>query len=136
MRIRFAVKENRLSDPTQVTASLCREYMHEHGRAWVCDSVNGVLGFSYATQFHRINEQKNFIWALFVSPQWEGQGIGKALLCTAVDWLFAQGAQLVRLSTDTNTRADRFYRQMGWQRGELLSNGEVPYCLHCPPSQD
>jgi GNAT superfamily N-acetyltransferase len=37
------------------------------------------------------------IWALFVAPGFEGQGIGRGLLDVMVTWLFAQGRDPVWL---------------------------------------
>jgi GNAT superfamily N-acetyltransferase len=67
---------------------------------------------------------------LFVKPTHEGRGIGKRLLRLATDWLFEMDATMIALSTDAHTRADRFYRAQGWQRGELKPDGEVCYRLY------
>jgi GNAT superfamily N-acetyltransferase len=121
--IRSAVTENALSDPEQITAKMIEDYLTILGKGWVCECDGRVLGFSFAAS------KSQSIWALFVRPGQEGQGIGKRLLALASDWLFAQGAVRVVLGTAPNTRADRFYLAQGWSRGGLLENGEIFYSL-------
>lgn len=121
--VRFAVKENVLSNPARVTREMCIDYLDKLGRGWVCEIEGRVVGFSYAAR------ADHSIWALFVLPDFEGRGVGKALLNAAVDWLFEIGAERVILSTEANTRADRFYRAQGWTRGEMKDDVEVRYAL-------
>lgn len=123
--IRLRVRENRLSDPAWLTRQMWIDALPASGNAntWVCESASGIVGFASG----RIREAD--IWALFVDPDHEGRGIGKALLRLATDWLLAAGVGEIRLSTGTQTRADAFYRRQGWQRGELAANGDVVYRL-------
>lgn len=121
--IRAAVRENVLSDPERVPVTMLQEYLTVLGKGWVCEFDGRVVGFSFAAS------KSQSIWALFVLPEHEGQGIGKKLLALASEWLFAGGAAQVVLGTAPNTRADRFYRAQGWQRGQLLENGEIFYRL-------
>jgi ribosomal protein S18 acetylase RimI-like enzyme len=80
-----------------------------------------AIGFSYAAR------ADHSIWALFVLPEYEGRGVGKTLLKLAVDRLFENGAERVVLSTEANTRADRFYLAQAWTRGEMRDDVEVKY---------
>lgn len=121
--IRSAVKENTLSDPERIPAALIGQYLSTLGKGWVCELDGKIVGFSFAAN------QDDSIWALFVLPEFEGRGVGKALLARATGWLFDQGAESVTLGTAPDTRADRFYRAQGWTRGELRANGEVSYRL-------
>lgn len=122
MTIRFAVTENRLSDPNKVTAQMCCDYLDALGRGWVYEEAGSIIGFSYAAK-------DGSIWALFVLPEHEGRGVGSRLLGAAVDWLFAEGHPEIRLSTGVNTRAERFYATQGWQRGEYKDGDEVVFRL-------
>ena len=121
--IRFSVKENVLSDPGKVTPEMCAAYLSVSGKGWLCEIGGEAVGFSVASRADAS------IWALFVKPEYEGRGIGTRLLTLATDWLFAQGAPRIILSTDANTRADRLYERRGWQRGEIKPDGEVVYRL-------
>ncbi len=100
---------------------MCEDYLDKLGRGWVCEIDGRVVGFSYAAS------ADHSIWALFVLPEFEGRGIGKQLLKLATDWLFEIGAQQAFLSTQANTRADRFYLAQGWQRGEMKDAVEVRF---------
>ncbi|WP_341503216.1 GNAT family N-acetyltransferase [Gallaecimonas sp. GXIMD4217] len=121
--IRLAVTENVLSDPAKVTTLMYEDYLERLGRGWVAEEGGQVLGFSYAAS------ADNSIWALFVLPGQEGRGMGRRLLELATNWLFERGAEAVVLSTDADTRADRFYQAQGWQRGQVHPDGEVGYRL-------
>ena len=127
MAIRLAVKENVLSDPRRVTREMCKDYLDKLGRGWVCEAAGEaegeIVGFSYA------DNTDGSIWALFVLPRHEGRGAGKALLRLAVDWLFEQGWDEIKLGTAAGTRADHFYAAQGWQRGDMKNRIEVMYRL-------
>lgn len=123
MDIRFAVRENRLSDPSRVTPAMCADYLDKLGRGWVAEVDGDVVGFSYAEL------ADHSIWALFVRPEFEGLGLGKVLLKEACGWLFSMGAEEITLGTAVNTRADRFYAAQGWIRGEMKNAIEVHYRL-------
>jgi GNAT superfamily N-acetyltransferase len=123
MRIRMAVRENRLSNPALVTPAMCVDYLDKLGRAWVAELDGDIIGFSYA------DRAGASIWALFVDPAHEGLGAGKALLRLAADWLFEQGHDEIRLGTQAHTRADRFYAAQGWTRGAMKDDVEVWFSL-------
>ena len=122
--VRRSVKENVLSDPGKVTREMYAAYLGESGKGWLCEVEGEVVGFSVASA------EDASIWALFVRPSYEGRGIGKRLLRLATDWLFETGAASVALRTEAHTRADRFYEQQGWRRGEIKPDGEVCYRLY------
>lgn len=121
--IRLAVRENVLSDPARITRQMYEDYLDRLGRGWVCERNGTIIGFSYAAR------EDNSIWALFVAPGHEGLGAGRRLLDLAVRWLFAGGAETVKLSTAADTRADRFYLAQGWQRGAPQNARNVEYRL-------
>lgn len=108
IEIRATVRENRLSDPTRVTLA-DYEWFIEHRALWVWEGADRIAGLSGA------DPRDGSIWALFVDPADEGQGIGQALLQQACEMLRASGHRMVTLSTDAGTRADRFYRRNGWE---------------------
>lgn len=122
-RIRLAVRENVLSNPARVTHQMYVDYPDVAGRGWVAQSNGQVVGFSCA------DREKSSIWALFVYPEYEGQGCGKRLLELAVDWLFALGHGSVELSTGAGTRADRFYAAQGWTREDAADGVDACYTL-------
>jgi GNAT superfamily N-acetyltransferase len=113
-RIRLAVTENVLRDPTRITPQMYADFLEKDGRGWVALVDGNVVAFSYA------NRIDGSIWALFVDPRFEGQGLGKQLLSLATGWLFSLGFRRVTLSTGAGTRAAQFYTRLGWQ---LASSG-------------
>jgi GNAT superfamily N-acetyltransferase len=116
--IRTAVKENRLSDPTRVTVEMCAWFI-DHAAFWLWDENGVVQGFSAA------DPRDGTIFALFVDPAFEGRGVGQVLLPLACKTLRDAGHRIARLDTDATTRAERFYRQNGWQDVGRKPNGEI-----------
>lgn len=122
--IRLAVRENILSNPARVTEQMYSDYLSILGRGWVAEADGQVVGFCYAER------ENSSIWALFISPDYEGRGLAKRLLNLAVDWLFELGKESVQLSTGVDTRADRFYAAQGWARGQVERDKDVSYTLN------
>jgi GNAT superfamily N-acetyltransferase len=117
MRIRASVRENILSDPAKVPASLVLEFIG-HSGIWLWEENGAVLGFASA------DTRDGSIWALFVDPIAEGRGIGRALLPRALDDLRAKGWTQARLTTQIGSRAERFYRRDGWRDNGVAPSGE------------
>ena len=122
-RIRLAVTENVLRDPTRITPQMYADFLEKDGRGWVALVDDEIVAFSYA------NKIDGSIWALFVDPRFEGQGLGKELLATASGWLFSLGFRRVTLSTGARTRAAQFYTRLGW-RPAPSSNDDVIFVLN------
>jgi len=124
-RIRLSVNENRLRDPTRITPQMYADFLEKDGRGWVALVDGEIVAFSYA------NRLDGSIWALFVDPRFEGQGLGKQLLSLATDWLFSLGFRRVTLSTGTLTRAAQLYTRLGWQLASS-SAGDSAFVLDGP----
>jgi GNAT superfamily N-acetyltransferase len=126
MALRLSVRENRLFDPGQVTAADCLAYV-QRGHIWVWEEDQEILGFSASTC------ETGWIWALFVRPGHEGRGIGRALFVVACEALIGAGFCTLRLSTDPDTRAARFYRAAGWREAGRTPEGELIFEFNAPP---
>lgn len=124
--VRLSVKENALSNPQRITFEMYQTYLSEIGKGWLCEVNGSVVGFSVASL------KDASIWALFVKPEYEREGIGTKLLKLATEWLFKAGAPTISLSTEVKTRADNFYERLGWKRGAIREDGEVCYTLESP----
>ena len=72
MVVRFSVLENVLNTPGLVTEKDCEEYLTRRGKGWVCEIDGQVVGFSI------VDLQAHNIWCLFVRPEQEARGVGKA----------------------------------------------------------
>lgn len=118
-RIRLAVRDNRLGDTSRVTPAHYRRYVAEPGVSWVAELEGRLAGFGIADRSSRS------LWALFVDPEFEGRGLGRALLARLTECLFAWGAGRINLSTEPGTRAERMYLAAGWVQVGTLPTGEV-----------
>ena len=119
--VRNSVKENQLSNPALVTDKDCEEFITDRGNGWVCEAEHKVVGFAIADL-----KEKN-IWALFVHPAYEGQGVGTTLHQLMLDWYFRQTQQTVWLGTAPNTRAEAFYKRAGWKLVGTHGKGETKF---------
>ncbi len=122
--VRLAVKENQLSDPSKVTWEDYRQMLEERGKGWICEMEGKIVGFSIVDL-----TEKN-IWALFLLPEFEGQGIGQKLHSLMIEWAFSQGTDWLWLTTGPSTRAAGFYHKMGWQKAGLQPNGELRFEMY------
>ncbi|MBK8606604.1 MAG: GNAT family N-acetyltransferase [Chitinophagaceae bacterium] len=119
--VRNSVTENTLSDPALVPDKDCEEFMFVRGKGWVCEIDKQITGFAIA------DLKENNIWALFLLPAFEKQGIGKRLHDMMIDWYFTQTKDNVWLGTSPNTRAERFYRNAGWKEVGTHGKGEIKF---------
>ena len=108
MIVRNSVKENTLVNPELVSDEDCIEFITERGKGWVCEVEGVVVGFSI------IDMKEHNVWALFIHPDHEKQGIGRVLHDTMMEWYFEQTSTTAWLGTDPATRAAEFYRRSGW----------------------
>ena len=119
--VRHSVKENILSNPELVTDEDCKEFLTVRGKGWVCEINNSIVGFSI------VDLKENNIWALFLNPEFEKQGIGRQLHDIMLDWYFEQTNKNVWLGTSPNTRAEIFYRKAGWNEIGTHGDGEIKF---------
>ena len=119
--VRNSVRENVLSDPSRITEDDYRDYLFHRGKGWVCEEGERIIGFAVA------DLAGNNIWALFLRPGYEGKGIGKRLHERMLDWYFSQTTETVWLSTAPDTRAEGFYRKLGWTEAGLYGKGEQKF---------
>lgn len=127
--VRHAVHENKLSNPDLVTDTDCKEYLTHRGKGWVCEVDGKIVGFAIADL-----QEKN-IWALFLLPEFEGKGIGKQLHKIMLDWYFSVTQKKVWLGTAAKTRAEGFYRHMGWKEVGRHGIGEIKFEMEYPDWQ-
>ena len=119
--VRNLVKENPLPDPSLVTDADCKDYLTNRGKGWVCEIGNKIVGFSI------ISVKDNNVWALFIQPGYDRQGIGRLLHDQMMNWYFTQTGETIWLGTAPGTRAEKFYETAGWTKTGIRSNGEVRF---------
>lgn len=114
--IRLRVRENQLSDPSVVTEQDYHDFMARDTTSWVHE-LEGVI-----TGFVMVDVEQQNLWALFVAPEHEGKGIGRALHEEMLKHYF-QRCDHLGLSTDPATRAAEFYRKAGYTETGKTANG-------------
>ena len=119
--VRNSVKENTLSNPNLVTDNDCEEFITLRGKGWVCEVENTIVGFSI------VDLKNKNIWALFLHPDFEKQGIGKKLHDVMLNWYFTQTKEPIWLGTSPKTRAELFYKRAGWKEIGIHGKGEIKF---------
>lgn len=133
--IRTAVTDNALTREQLaelgITPESIAELLAAEPCAWVVEVGGEVVGFSL------IDLANGEVFALFVRPDWQGQGFGARLLAAAETALFRRHA-LIWLVTDGRpaVRANAFYRSHGWHRVVSLEGTDVRYEKSRTPGQD
>jgi GNAT superfamily N-acetyltransferase len=115
--IRFAVRENRASNPALIES--LTDSLFDNSTFWVWEEDGAIQGFSAA------DPRDGSICALFVHPFYERRGIGRALLPLACDILKTRGHTSAVLTTEAGTRAERFYRTDGWTEIGRKEDGQI-----------
>lgn len=88
-------------------------------RVWVWSDGREVHGFAAA------DPSSGEIAAVYVHPDAQGRGIGRALLRKCCDALLRRGHRHAWLVTSPGTRAERIYRDAGWQEAGVEPSGAV-----------
>jgi ribosomal protein S18 acetylase RimI-like enzyme len=120
--VRTSVTENHLSREVMlemgISETTVRNMIEENLCAWVATDDDEVVGFSM------ISREKGSLFGLFVLPAYEGRGIGRRLTKIAEQELFKQH-EVVWLETDKNSRAAKFYMQLGWGNKTSLNGANI-----------
>ena len=117
--VRLAVRENRLSASSVSKVETTANWIFENATFWVWEEAGAVQGFSVA------DPRDGTIFGLFIHPDYEGCGLGRALLPLACEDLRAAGFTVATLTTGPGTRAERFYREDGWEETGRQDDGEI-----------
>ena len=123
--IRNAVTENVLGEASRTVVDRNYAWFRDNPGIWVWEEDGEILGFSAA------DTRDGSIWALFIDPDHEGRGIGRALFEKALDVLRQNGHRTAWLTTEPGSRTERFYRAAGWKvigtspKGELIFHSSI-----------
>lgn len=113
------------SGGTQRWAKRLREDTSSH--TWVVKDEDVVIGFISA---QKLNEE-NKIRAMYLLPEYQGQGIGKQLMQKALDWLGDTKSISLEV-VSYNDNAINFYKKFGFvESGETTSTS-----AHLPSGKD
>ena len=120
--VRTSVIENHLSREEMrqmgITEGVVGDMIEKSLCAWVATENNKIIGFSM------ILPDEGCLFAAFVLPEYEGKGIGRRLVRLAEQELF-QHHEIAWLETDKNSRAAKFYMQLGWGNETDLNGTDI-----------
>jgi ribosomal protein S18 acetylase RimI-like enzyme len=120
--VRTSVAENHLSREEMqllgITESAVANMIEQSQCAWVATLNDNVIGFSM------ILPDEGCLFAAFVLPEYEGRGIGRSLVELAEQELFKHH-ETAWLETDKNSRAARFYMQLGWGKKKNINGTDI-----------
>jgi GNAT superfamily N-acetyltransferase len=117
-RIRLDVRENRLTPGSAIDEP---SYLPFLGTTVIAEAEGLVVGFA------ALDVPRSSVWALFVGPSAQGCGNGRALHDALLDLAAAHGLERLSLTTAPGTRAERFYREAGWQPAGRADTGELRF---------
>ncbi|HFK7186084.1 TPA: GNAT family N-acetyltransferase [Serratia odorifera] len=129
-RIRIGVHENKMTMAELAEYGITPEslptMLSGDGQGWVAEQDGKVVAFAMA------DAGDATIFALFVAPPFEGQGIGRGLMAAAEQWLRGRGCTQAWLETDSdsNVRANGFYRHLGWLASNKQEDGQTKFIKH------
>lgn len=128
--VRHSVRENLLT-PEQLrergitNESVAASFLTT-SKGWVAERDGAIVAFAIADRVTRS------IFALFVLPGHERQGLGSRLLGLGLDWLRVNGVSEVWLTTGPETTAAGFYERRGWLATGTEPGGDTRYVLKLP----
>ena len=120
--IENAITMKELEEDYGITPHSLAEAMRSHVSGWLCEDSGIVVGFSMG------DRSNGEVLVVAVLPEYEGNGIGKALLSQVQNWLYSAGYREIWLCSnrDPNLRAYGFYRKLGWQAtGRMKGDDEI-----------
>ncbi|NWA39764.1 GNAT family N-acetyltransferase [Pseudomonas reactans] len=120
--VRTSVTENHLSREEMrqmgITESAVAEMIENNHCAWVATENDKIIGFSM------ILPDEGCLFAAFVLPEYEGRGVGRRLVSLAEQELFKHH-EIAWLETDKNSRAAKFYMQLGWGNKKAINDTDI-----------
>ena len=127
--VRCSVRENHMSREELAVLSITPKTVREMitGGDYIVPValIDGkIAGFAMA----RISE--GYVFALFVRPEYEGKGLGRALMNEVESGLMEHGVTDARLHTgsEKGIRAPGFYRHFGWIESGVMEDGQLKFC--------
>lgn len=124
--IRTSVVQNHLSREQMlalgITPASLADAIGAAPCAWVAEVDDTPVAFAM------VDLDDACVFALFVKPAFEGQGLARCLMVEAEAALFARHSR-IWLETDgrDSVRANGFYRQLGWKVVAQMEEGDVRY---------
>jgi GNAT superfamily N-acetyltransferase len=128
--IRCSVRENLQSREELaglgITPESVAEMLRTDCAAWIGFIDNRAAAFSMA------NRTEKTVFAMFVRPECEGRGLGRALMGRVEEWFRLHGVLRPWLTTgaDPGLRANGFYLHLDWVPDGKTVEGDLRYVKH------
>lgn len=82
--------------------------------SFVAESNDGVIGFANGGPERDGREDyRGELYGLYVLPDWHGQGVGKGLVTSLVEWLLNSGFDTMLVWTLADNPHRKFYERLG-----------------------
>ena len=95
-------------------SDVVKKDIHEADYAVVAEDENIIAGFA-TVKFETWNNRA-VLTGIFVAPEFQGKGVGKALIDAAIDYAKAKSARCLFAETQSiNYPAIQFYRKIGFE---------------------
>lgn len=125
--VRTSVIENHLSREEMrqmgITESAVADMIEKNHCVWVATENDKIIGFTMILQ------DEGCLFAAFVLPEYEGRGVGRRLVMLAEQELF-EHHEIAWLETDKNSRAAKFYMQLGWGNETNINGTDIKLEKH------
>ncbi|WP_456025452.1 GNAT family N-acetyltransferase [Pseudomonas capeferrum] len=124
--IRTSVVQNHLSREQMTALGITPQVLADSIRAAPCVWIAEVEGQPAA--FSMVDRAAGEVFAMFVLPGYEGQGLGRRLMAVAEAALFEQHERLFLITDGRDEiRANGFYQRLGWSMVDRLEGDDVRY---------
>jgi ribosomal protein S18 acetylase RimI-like enzyme len=96
------------------------DYFKENNYIYLAEINNEVAGFVIFGLYQWTRNIEGFIDQIVVSENFQGIGIGKALMKLAEDYFKKKGIKEVSLYTDRRAGSTKFYERIGYKQGHMI----------------
>ncbi len=122
--IRTSVRENHLSFEQLADRGITPDTLAQAMEAAECIWIAEIDGIPAG--FTMIDDKDGCVFAMFVRPEFEGRGAGRALMAKAEAALF-RNHHRIWLETEPTSRAAGFYRSLGWNPTNAPLEGDMRF---------
>ena len=123
LRILFGIEADFAFDAARQRRGLAMLLVHEGAVVLVAEAAGQVIGMC-SGQLTISTAEGGFallVEDVVVAQNWQGKGVGRALLAALEQWATDRNIGRLQLLADRNNAAAlEFYRKLGWQGTELI----------------
>ena len=120
--------EERIKEMARQNADLQRRDGLENELFLLKDGAGTRIGclWMMITEHEIAGERSGFIAHIYVSPEWRGRGLARALIRFGEEWTASKGLRTMAMAVSAvNERAVRLYRSMGYEVERMCLSREL-----------